>query len=54
MSLRMSTRENIGYGLDEVTFDRLIEDMPEYLIPQNIDGFAIEAKRAFFGARPSI
>lgn len=49
MSLRMSTRENIGYGLDQVTFDRLIRDMPEYLIPQNIDGFAIEGKSAFFG-----
>lgn len=49
MSLRMSTRENIGYGLDQVTFDRLISQMPEYLIPQNIDGYAIEGKSAFFG-----
>jgi hypothetical protein len=49
MSLRMSTRENIGYGIDQVTFDRLIAQMPEYLIPQNIDGFAIEGRSAFFG-----
>jgi hypothetical protein len=51
MSLRMSTRENVGYGLDEVTFDRLISEMPPYLIPQNIDGFAIESKSAFFGSQ---
>lgn len=51
MSLRISTRENIGYGLDQVTFDRLIEGMPEYLIPQNIDGFAIESRSAFFGSQ---
>lgn len=48
-SLRMSTRENVGYGLDSVTFERLIKAMPPYLIPQNIDGFAIEGKSAFFG-----
>ena len=51
MSLRMSTRDNIGYGLDKITFDRLLEDMPEYLIPQNIDGLAIEGKSAFFGSQ---
>jgi hypothetical protein len=51
MSLRISTRDNIGYGLDAVTFNRLLIGMPEYLIPQNIDGYAIEAKSAFFGAQ---
>lgn len=51
MSLRMSTRENIGYGLDQHTFERLLSGMPEYLIPQNIDGFAIESKSAFFGSQ---
>jgi hypothetical protein len=51
MSLRISTRDNVGYGLDEVTFGRLLQGMPPYLIPQNIDGYAIEAKSAFFGAQ---
>lgn len=50
-SLRMSTRDNIGYGLDEVTFNRLVEAMPEYLIPQNIDGGFIESRSAFFGSQ---
>lgn len=51
MSLRMSTRENVGYGLDQVTFDRLVAGYPEYLIPQNIDGHFIEGKSAFFGSQ---
>ena len=51
ISLRISTRENIGYGIDERLFDRLIASMPPYLIPQNIDGFAIESREAFFGAQ---
>ena len=49
MSLRMSTRENVGYGLDSMTFERIVASMPPYLVPQNIDGFAIEGKSAFFG-----
>lgn len=49
-SLRMSTRENIGYGIDQDMFDRLLRGMPEYLIPQNIDGYFIEARHAFFSA----
>jgi hypothetical protein len=51
VSLRISTRENIGYGIDQRMFDRLIAGMPPYLIPQNIDGFAIESREAFFGAQ---
>ena len=50
MSLRMSTRDNIGYGIDQGMFDRLVRSMPEELIPQNIDGFFIEGRRAFFNA----
>jgi hypothetical protein len=50
-SLRISTRENIGYGVDQRMFDRLLAGMPPYLIPQNIDGFAIESREAFFGAQ---
>jgi hypothetical protein len=51
ISLRISTRENIGYGIDQRLFDRLVAAMPQYLIPQNIDGFAIESREAFFGAQ---
>jgi hypothetical protein len=51
ISLRISTRENIGYGIDAKMFDRLVAAMPPYLIPQNIDGFAIESREAFFGAQ---
>jgi hypothetical protein len=50
ISLRISTRENIGFGIDRRLFDRLLASMPPYLIPQNIDGFAIESREAFFGA----
>jgi hypothetical protein len=51
VSLRISTRENIGYGIDARFFARLVAAMPPYLIPQNIDGFAIESREAFFGAQ---
>jgi hypothetical protein len=50
MSLRMSTRDNIGYGIDQNMFDRLVRSMPAELIPQNIDGYFIEGRRAFFNA----
>jgi len=49
-SCRMSTRQNIGYGIDQQSFDRLVASMPPVLIPQNIDGFFIEARNAFFNA----
>ena len=42
ISLRMSTRENIGYGIDQAMFDRLVAQMPPELIPQNIDGLFLE------------
>lgn len=48
LSLRMSTRDNIGYGIDQGTFDRLVAGYPEVLIPQNIDGYFIEGRQAFF------
>ena len=51
VSLRISTRENIGFGIDSRMFDRLIASMPPYLIPQNIDGEAIESREAFFGSQ---
>jgi hypothetical protein len=51
MSLRISTRENIGFGIDQEMFDRMIADYPPYLIPQNIDGFAIESRSSYFGSQ---
>jgi hypothetical protein len=51
MSMRMSTRENVGFGLNEEMFTRLIAQMPDYLVPQNIDGFFIESQKAYFGSR---
>jgi hypothetical protein len=51
ISLRISTRENIGFGIDKRMFDRLLSSMPPYLVPQNIDGFAIESREAFFGSQ---
>jgi hypothetical protein len=47
-SMRMSSRENIGYGLDEETFDRMIEGQSEDWIAQNIDGKFIQAALAWF------
>jgi hypothetical protein len=48
MSLRMSTRQNIGYGITQSMFDRLVGSMPADLIPQNIDGMFLEGKHSFF------
>ena len=50
LSLRMSTRDNIGYGITQEQFDNLVQTMDERLIPQNIDGFFIEAVDSFFNA----
>lgn len=49
-SVRMSTRENIGYGIGKTEFDRLVAAMPKHLVPQNVDGFFIEGRNAFFDA----
>jgi hypothetical protein len=51
MSIRMSTRENVNYGLDRVTFERLVENMPPELVPQNIDGYFIEGRANYFSAQ---
>jgi hypothetical protein len=50
ISVRMSTRENIGYGVGQQEFDRLVAAMPQHLVPQNVDGFFIEGRNAFFNA----
>lgn len=49
ISMRMSTRDNIGYGIDQTMFDRLVAGLPPYLVPQNVDGEFIEGAHAFFG-----
>lgn len=51
LSLRMSTRDNIGFGITQQRFDRLIGQMPAELVPQNIDGFFIEGRLAFFSSQ---
>lgn len=51
ISFRMSSRDNIGYGIDKDVFDRLIRGVPEHLVPQNIDGFFIQGRQAFFDSR---
>ena len=50
-SLRISTRENIGFGIDQDMFNRIVAAMPEDLVPQNIDGYFIQGRQAFFSAK---
>jgi hypothetical protein len=47
-SMRMSTKDNIGYGLDQIMFDRLTEDMDERTYKQNIEGEFLQAAAAYF------
>ena len=49
-SFRLSTRDNVGYGLSADTFDAILRQQDAYLIPQNIDGEFIEARESFFSA----
>lgn len=51
ISLRMSTRDNIGYGLTQEMFDILVEDMDERTIRQNIDGEFLQSKSAYFNGQ---
>lgn len=48
MSMRMSTRDNVGFGLDQGIFDLLTEGMGEDHIKQNIDGYFIQGRTAYF------
>ena len=50
MSFRLSTRDNVGFGLTAGNFDSIIRQQAEYLIPQNIDGFFIESRDAYFNS----
>ena len=49
-SLRMSTRENIGYGLTQEMFDILTEGFDKRKWDQNVEGIFIQAKTAYFHA----
>ena len=49
-SMRMSTRDNIGYGIDRESFDALILHQPQAWIDQNIDGKFIQAMGVWFNA----
>jgi hypothetical protein len=51
VSIRISTRQNIGFGIQKGMFDRLLASYPPHLIAQNIDGYAIESREAYFGAQ---
>lgn len=50
MSLRMSTRDNIGFGITQEDFDRWVEEMPEELVPQNVDGYFISGRDSYFSS----
>jgi hypothetical protein len=49
-SFRLSTRDNVGYGLTPDTFDAILRQQADYLIAQNIDGKFIESSDAFFSS----
>ncbi len=48
ISMRISSRENVGYGLDQETLDRMMEGQSPEWIAQNIDGMFIQAALAWF------
>jgi hypothetical protein len=49
-SFRLSTRDNVGYGLTPDTFDAILRQQSDYLIAQNVDGYFIESSDAFFSS----
>lgn len=51
MSFRMSTRDNVGFGVRQEDLDAILRQQAPYLIPQNIDGFFIEAQSAYFSSQ---
>lgn len=48
LSLRMSSTLNIGYGMDEETYEALVYGQPEGWVKQNIHGEFIQAHDAWF------
>jgi len=49
-SMTMSTRDNIGFGIDQENFDALILHQTEDWVSQNIDGKFIQAMGVWFNA----
>ena len=47
-SMRMSSRDNIDYGLTQDMFDRLTADMTPREIAQQIEGMFLQGKSAYF------
>ncbi|HET7070106.1 MAG TPA: hypothetical protein VFI40_04725 [Nocardioides sp.] len=50
LSMRMSSRDNVGFGLDRDTFEAMIAGMDESIVLQNIDGYFIQGRSAYFNA----
>lgn len=50
-SMHMSTRDNIGFGIDREAFEALILHQPQAWIDQNIDGMFIQASGVWFNAQ---
>jgi hypothetical protein len=48
IGLRISTRDNIDFGIDRESFDALVDGMPQEWIDQNIDGKFIQALMSWF------
>lgn len=51
ISFRLSTRDNVGYGLDQSNFDAIVRQQAEYLIPQNVDGYFIESRDSYYSSQ---
>jgi hypothetical protein len=51
MSLRMSTRDNVGFGIAQEDFDDMLAGMDEDHIKQNIDGYFIQGRLAYFNGK---
>jgi hypothetical protein len=49
-SMQMSTRENVGYGIDRESFEALILHQPDAWVEQNIDGMFIQAQGVWFNS----
>ncbi len=47
-SMRMSSKENIGYGLTQEMFDILFADLDQRTIDQNVEGIFLQARAAYF------
>lgn len=51
LSIYMSARENVGFGLKQDMFEAWVASMPPELVPQNVDGQFIQGAKSFFNAK---